>query len=895
MPAPLRPAPSTALCSTHANRPWQRGAYSAWELGMTTDEWEQAHAPLTRGRVSFAGEAWCRTARPYTQGAFLSGIRAVDKWVLPALGMAAGPASPCDRDDQDYYQAYITAQVSALREEHEAIAWFIYPIFAASSVFIVLLLRKIGQRWRQRASTKVKGAAGALPSKKRSAPGLAELILVLSLAVAIEFAYYLPYAMQLQVMAQLHLNNAQFGLIDTVHNIGTVCIVLAPDLADRFEVTRVLGGTALASSVGCLISFVGAWLGSFWLFLLGWAVFGAACNALLVAQDVYLSQYFLDTITLVYALQAVAHGAGTALAFGAVYFLSELPFVWVQFLGACVCTLVVPMTLVVHGRARSRADHDAKVTSLAASDEKSRGNDNDRLKLAQHDGAAEAFAAQASHRWPGVSEDRLKQLLVDYTRPKYRLIYNAQRRFIRLACGVTILSDATIALAFSTVAVQASLLHHGTPSSETQQYLAIAFVLNIVAALAYSLVGDEYRKRCRLLAVVNIVTAVLFLCFLIPAFPPFLFFAILQLCQAVTYSACWALLTLAIRDEGERGYWFTLAAAGQHMSLIVIELLQGFLADATGSFSVTIVLDVVLLVLAAALACAMVRIDTSWGVLNEDLQIRGGVAAGDWEPMRHMHRNIQLAEESPIHGDPEPELVKRLSRESRRGSSMGSLPLSPEKEPPSPPPSPPEEEEEEHEPIHGKGLVTSAKIRKGEIVWFDPASKPEIYANELADDDLVPIADMQNDPSPFHKMVQHFSVQISDTHYEGLEGAKSIEEIDVIVSNDASWFMNHSCDPNCGFSSANSAIMIARRDIEPGEEVTFDYGTQESADFPWYEDGCWECRCGTTRCRGRLRPDDWKRLSDESWYPDDAFAPYLKEKLEGRRQRSRPTEAKLAV
>jgi len=89
--------------------------------------------------------------------------------------------------------------------------------------------------------------------------------------------------------------------------------------------------------------------------------------------------------------------------------------------------------------------------------------------------------------------------------------------------------------------------------------------------------------------------------------------------------------------------------------------------------------------------------------------------------------------------------------------------------------------------------------------------------------------------------------------------------------------------------------MIARRDIEPGEEVTFDYGTQESADFPWYEDGCWECRCGTTRCRGRLRPDDWKRLSDESWYPDDAFAPYLKEKLEGRRQRSRPTEAKLAV
>ena len=119
-------------------------------------------------------------------------------------------------------------------------------------------------------------------------------------------------------------------------------------------------------------------------------------------------------------------------------------------------------------------------------------------------------------------------------------------------------------------------------------------------------------------------------------------------------------------------------------------------------------------------------------------------------------------------------------------------------------------------------------------------------------------------------LIQNFSVQVSDTHYEGLEGARTIEEINVIVSSDASWFMNHSCDPNCWFSVANSSIMVARRDIEPGEEVTFDYGLQESADFPWFDDGAWECGCGAKHCRGRRRPTDWMRLCDEQWYPDDA-------------------------
>src|SRR5947208_3378924 len=38
-------------------------------------------------------------------------------------------------------------------------------------------------------------------------------------------------------------------------------------------------------------------------------------------------------------------------------------------------------------------------------------------------------------------------------------------------------------------------------------------------------------------------------------------------------------------------------------------------------------------------------------------------------------------------------------------------------------------------------------------------------------------------------------------------------------------FINHSCDPNCLLSG--SVILVAARDIEAGEEITYDYATSD--------------------------------------------------------------------
>ena len=44
-----------------------------------------------------------------------------------------------------------------------------------------------------------------------------------------------------------------------------------------------------------------------------------------------------------------------------------------------------------------------------------------------------------------------------------------------------------------------------------------------------------------------------------------------------------------------------------------------------------------------------------------------------------------------------------------------------------------------------------------------------------------------------------------------------------------------------------------------GEELSSDYGTTIiNVDTQ----GGWKCLCGSKICRGRLRPDDWKKLLD---------------------------------
>ena len=74
---------------------------------------------------------------------------------------------------------------------------------------------------------------------------------------------------------------------------------------------------------------------------------------------------------------------------------------------------------------------------------------------------------------------------------------------------------------------------------------------------------------------------------------------------------------------------------------------------------------------------------------------------------------------------------------------------------------------------------------------------------------------------------------------------------DLDTSLDTAELLNHACQPNLGVQG--QVVLVARRAIAVGEELTYDYETTDT-------EGMWfECRCGVPECRGIIDGQSWKR------------------------------------
>ncbi len=90
----------------------------------------------------------------------------------------------------------------------------------------------------------------------------------------------------------------------------------------------------------------------------------------------------------------------------------------------------------------------------------------------------------------------------------------------------------------------------------------------------------------------------------------------------------------------------------------------------------------------------------------------------------------------------------------------------------------------------------------------------------------------------------------------------------------ADW-VNHSCEPNAGLSG--QVVLVAMRDILPGEEVCYDYAMSDSNPFDEFI-----CRCGAANCRGRVTREDWR--DPELWERYAGyFSPYLQRRIDALR------------
>ena len=127
----------------------------------------------------------------------------------------------------------------------------------------------------------------------------------------------------------------------------------------------------------------------------------------------------------------------------------------------------------------------------------------------------------------------------------------------------------------------------------------------------------------------------------------------------------------------------------------------------------------------------------------------------------------------------------------------------------------------------GEGLYAISKIKKDQII-VDYEGAPGKFLTAVEGDKLY---DEGND----------FMMQVDDGHYFVATSEDELEDAD---------FINHSCDPNCGIRG--SLKIVAMRDIEPGEEITFDYAMSESSNYKM------NCNCGAKNCRKVVSGDDWK-------------------------------------
>lgn len=163
-----------------------------------------------------------------------------------------------------------------------------------------------------------------------------------------------------------------------------------------------------------------------------------------------------------------------------------------------------------------------------------------------------------------------------------------------------------------------------------------------------------------------------------------------------------------------------------------------------------------------------------------------------------------------------------------------------------------------------RGLFAAEHIRKDEKIWYcECGERDDSYTRSQ-------LLDIIKKHPHLDYFVRSFSYMIDDDLY-GLP-VTYLEQ----KNNDECAYFNHSCTPNVGFAECDSIgdKVIACRDINPGDELTYHYGFLETEASLIYG---MECKCSAANCSGRLTFD---------YYRDPTFVqayfkymtPYLKKK-----------------
>lgn len=140
-------------------------------------------------------------------------------------------------------------------------------------------------------------------------------------------------------------------------------------------------------------------------------------------------------------------------------------------------------------------------------------------------------------------------------------------------------------------------------------------------------------------------------------------------------------------------------------------------------------------------------------------------------------------------------------------------------------------------PIHGNGVFATAVIHKGDfIIQYKGRQITHARADREYGDG-------------------------ADTGHTFLFTLNEKYIIDANVGGNSARWINHSCEPNCeasieeaddGDPRHDRVIIEALRDIQPGEELSYNYGITLDVPHSAAMKKLWACRCGSPTCTGTL-------------------------------------------
>lgn len=139
---------------------------------------------------------------------------------------------------------------------------------------------------------------------------------------------------------------------------------------------------------------------------------------------------------------------------------------------------------------------------------------------------------------------------------------------------------------------------------------------------------------------------------------------------------------------------------------------------------------------------------------------------------------------------------------------------------------------------YGKALIANRPITSGETI--------SAFDGRIVRHPSSSIVTLPND---YPELFGRHAIQIAKDKWQDSIGSDYIS---------IARYASHSCDPNCGIKNRN--YIVAMRDIQPGQEITWDYAMTEN---PEADDFAMQCLCGAPACRRVIKgyrhlPEDFR-------------------------------------